>query len=156
MLTGGGAATLYAPEAYQSKDLDFVFTFWSSLGGVSEQPLLDLGFERAGDFYRHPESPYTLDFPRGPLAVGSETLNQWDTLQEDNRVLHVLTPTDCVRDRLCAYYFYRDFSGLEQALAVATCQPIDLSVIRRWSEAEGEAAKFDNFRARLSAQTGTD
>ena len=30
ILTGGGAATFYAPEAYQSRDLDFVFEFWSA------------------------------------------------------------------------------------------------------------------------------
>lgn len=149
VLTGGSAATIYAPDAYQSSDLDFVFTFWSSLGGVSEQALLALGFTRAGDFYKHPSSAYTLDFPRGPLAVGSQMIDDWLTMTDGDRVLYILTPTDSVRDRLCAYYFYNDFSGLEQALAVASRQTIDIEVVRNWSQREGELAKFTNFEARL-------
>jgi hypothetical protein len=50
VLTGGSAATYYAPEAYQSGDLDFVITL---RGKEGEKALASLGFERKGDFYRH-------------------------------------------------------------------------------------------------------
>jgi hypothetical protein len=63
VLTGGSAATFYAPEAYQSKDLDFVITLKGTAG---ETALRSLGFERKGDFYVHETSPYSLDFPLGP------------------------------------------------------------------------------------------
>ena len=149
VLTGGSAATIYAPEAYQSKDLDFVFTFWSALSKRSAKPLVELGFTTKGSTYYHPLTPYTIDFPAGPLAVGEEPIAQWDTLREGEWVLHILSPTDCVRDRLAWFLFGDDYSALEQALAVARAQPIDLEAVRRWCAAEGESARFEIFRARL-------
>lgn len=64
VLTGGSAAAFYAPEAYQSKDLDFVITLKGTAG---EAALRSLGYERKGDFYVHETSPFSLDFPLGPL-----------------------------------------------------------------------------------------
>ena len=149
VLTGGSAATIYAPDAYQSKDLDFVFTFWSALSKRSAEPLIELGFSTKGSTYQHHLTPYTIDFPRGPLAVGEEQITHWDTLREGELILHILSPTDCVRDRLAWFLFGDDYSALEQALAVAGAQPIDLEVVQRWCAREGELSKFEIFRSRF-------
>jgi hypothetical protein len=45
--------------------------------------------------------------------------------------LKVLSPTDCVKDRLCAFYFWNDLQGLEQAVLVAKSQQVDLKEIKR-------------------------
>jgi hypothetical protein len=131
VLTGGSAATYYAPDAYQSDDLDFVITFNAT--GDSERVLLALGFERHDDFYRHQSSLFPLEFPPGPLMVGDEVIPQWNT------------------DRLAAFPFWSDFSGLEQALAVYRRHSarIDLEVIRHWCQRERGQAKFDLFVSRL-------
>lgn len=100
VLTGGSAATYYAPEAYQSRDLDFVLTF---RGVDGEQALMDLGYHRKGDFYVHNVSPLPLEFPPGPLAVGEDHIAKWSTVKRRKQVLHVLTPFDSVRDRLASY-----------------------------------------------------
>ena len=152
VLTGGSAATVYAPEAYQSKDLDFVFTMWSAVTNPSEMPLIALGFTRVASSYHHPLTPLTLEFPPGPLAVGEEQITSWTTLLNGDLILHILSPTDCVRDRLAWFLFDNDFSALEQALAVARTQDVEIEVIRRWCVAEGEAAKFVLFEARLDAR----
>lgn len=148
ILSGGGAATVYAPEAYQSRDLDFIFEFWSAFE-PSAQPLLDLGFTRNGQSYHHPETHLTVEFPTGPLAIGKEQITVWDTMCDGDRLLHILSPTDCVRDRLAWFLFNNDFSSLEQALAVAQLHPIDLVVIERWCRSEGEPQKFEIFADRL-------
>lgn len=153
VLTGGGAATVYSSGAYQSRDLDFVFAFWSEVA-VPEAPLLDLGYRREGRSYVHPLSPLTLDFPTGPLAVGEDLITRWETLNVENRKLHILSPTDCVRDRLSAFYHWNDFSSLEQALLVARQRAVDLEVIREWSVREGCADKADLFLARLAQSQG--
>lgn len=148
VLTGGSAATFYAPEAYQSRDLDFIITV---RGGAGAPALASLGFMQKGQVYRHAHTHFTLDFPRGPLAVGEELLTSWRTLRRGDELLHVLTPTDCCRDRLANFLFWNDFSGLEQALAVAGTQraALDLEVIGTWCRREGHAHKFELFRSRL-------
>jgi hypothetical protein len=151
VLTGGGAATVYAPDAYQSRDLDFVLNFWSSIGS-SPECIHQLGFRRSGNSYVHDFTPFTLDFPPGPLSIGDEVITSWSTLEEDGAVLNVITPTDCVRDRLSWFLFYQrfDLAALDQALAVASRQEIDLNRVRAWAIEEGAFERYTIFEARLN------
>lgn len=150
VLTGGSAATFYAPEAYQSADLDFVITLHGKAG---EKALASLGYRRKGDFYVHPRSPFPLEFPNGPLAVGEDRISTWSTFRRKKEVLHVLTPTDSCRDRLASFLFWNDFSGLEQALSVqrARASEVDLKLIEDWCRREGHPEKFALFAARMVA-----
>jgi hypothetical protein len=60
VLTGGSAATFYAPDAYQSKDLDFVITL---RGQAGEEALKAIGFDpllvaaTSADFHLQASSP---------------------------------------------------------------------------------------------------
>jgi hypothetical protein len=92
VLTGGSAATVYAPEAHQSRDLDFILQFRSP-GAEPARVLAGLGYREESGVYIHPESPLTLDFPRGPLAVGGDLIGTWDRLEDGGLVLDILTPT---------------------------------------------------------------
>ena len=150
VLTGGGAATLYAPEAIQSFDLDFVLTLQRSKG-APVQALEALGYRRTGHHYTHSANPFLLEFPAGPLAIGDELITAWNTLREDDRLLHVLSPTDSCRDRLAAFYHFHDQSSLESTLAIHAAQSerVDLERIRRWSVEEGAAGRFEEFLRRL-------
>ena len=154
ILSGGGAAAVYAPEACQSNDLDFIFEFWSTVARPSAQPLFDLGFVQQGQSYIHSQTPYTVEFPTGPLAIGDELITEWDTLREGELVLYILRPTDCVRDRLAWFLFNNDFSSLEQALAVARHNPVDLDLIEHWCMREGEPGKYQTFADRLAQLRG--
>ncbi|MCE9559727.1 MAG: hypothetical protein K8R88_12340 [Armatimonadetes bacterium] len=149
ILSGGGAATVYAPDAYQSRDLDFILSLNFVGDNPSNEPLTALGFVEKGQTYIHPHTTFTLEFPTGPLAIGSELIHKWDTLRKCDQLLHILTPTDCVRDRLVWFLFNDDYSGLEQALAVAKLHPIDIPKIEKWCATERESKKFDIFQHRL-------
>ncbi|MCM2321988.1 MAG: hypothetical protein NDJ90_01865 [Oligoflexia bacterium] len=59
--------------------------------------------------------------------------------------LKLLTPTDCVKDRLAAYFHWNDRQGLNQAVAVAKSHPIDVADIKAWSKREGMGNKFQDF-----------
>lgn len=153
VLTGGSAATFYAPDAYQSADIDFVavrFTTTRSRAAVDTQ-LGAIGFRLDKDCYRHPESPYPIEFPPGPLAVGREFITSWRTVHTPEGILHVLHPTDSVKDRLAAFLHWNDRSGLSQALAVARACPheIDLANIEAWAQEENGKTKFEEFRERF-------
>ena len=147
VMMGGSAATYYAPEAYQSKDIDFIITMHSPGG---QDALAALGYRPSGDYYLHAESPFPLEFPAGPLMVGDERIERWDTSRRRDEVLHVLTPTDSCRDRLAAFMFWNDFSALDQALAVygARRDDTDLKLIGRWCRRAGHADKYDLFLMR--------
>jgi hypothetical protein len=64
--------------------------------------------------------------------------------------LRVVSATDCVKDRLCAFYFWNDQQGLTQALLVAKSQNVDFKEIQRWSKAAGKVQEYENFKKRLS------
>jgi hypothetical protein len=149
VLTGGSAATVYAPHDYQSQDMDFVLTLVGRSG--NEEALSALGFVRSGSMYVHPANPLTLDFPEGPLAIGGELVKTWDTIREAGLLLHILTPTDCVRDRLAGYLFWHDRQSLAAAVAVARAHQahVDLDLIEAWCGREGESSKFEDLKRLL-------
>ena len=151
VLTGGSAATFYAPHAYQSDDLDFVITMRGD--GDGARALKTLGYEETRGFYRHSVSSFPVEFPKGPLMIGDDYIDAWATHRRGDEVLHVLTPTDCCRDRLAAFLFWDDFSRLGQALAVAHAQrdAIAMELVRAWCERERALPKFNIFAARLAS-----
>jgi hypothetical protein len=63
--------------------------------------------------------------------------------------LVLLLPTDCVKDRLAAYYHWGDKQCLEQALLVTQNTAVDLRDIRRWSAGEGKPAEFERIRRKF-------
>ena len=146
MLTGGSAATYYAPAVYQSADLDFILQF----GGTPQREaaakaLRDLGYAEHGGTYVHATNNLSLEFPPGPLAVGSDVIREWRTVRKRGLLLHVLTPTDSVRDRLIGFYAWNDRASLDAALGVARAQRIDVNKVSTWSAREGYADRLKEF-----------
>lgn len=152
VLTGGSAATYYAPKAYQSHDLDFVLQFASQdMRCQGAAALKALGYSELGGTYRHPSNRFTLEFPPGPLAIGDDLIKTWETFHKRKLMLHVLTATDCVRDRLLWFYLQpTDRSSLAAAVGVASAQSINLRLIEQWSRRGGFADKLFEFKRLLN------
>jgi hypothetical protein len=146
VLTGGSAAAVYAPGVCQSPGLDFVAQALAA-GARGAQALESLGYRFEKTTYRHPENPLTLNFPASQLAVGGNLVRTWATLHESSFLLHILSPTDCCRDRLTGFLFWQDRGSLIQAAAVAGAQHdrVDLESVRRWCAREGHADAFREF-----------
>jgi hypothetical protein len=66
----------------------------------------------------------------------------------------IISPTDCIKDRLSWFYHSNDRQCLEQAVLVAQDNPVDLSEIRRWSEHEGKLAEFEQIKPQLRQRQG--
>jgi hypothetical protein len=149
VLCGGSAATFYVPEKYESRDLDFVLHF-GALTTVVDAALAPLGYIRAPEkLYRHPVARFTVEFPPGPLAIGSETVTKHATERRGDLVLHVYSPTDVVRDRFMHFWAWGDERALRVALdvAAACCPAIDVASIEAWTERELRAAPvYDRSR----------
>jgi hypothetical protein len=141
VLTGGSAATYYAPEGYQSDDADFVLVIYANGADVTAA-LRELGYEHRNSMFVHATNPFTVEFPRGPLAIGIDFVRTWRTVRRADETLHVLTPTDSVRDRLANFYYFRDRASMHVAVAVASAQvdAVDLVAIEDWTRREAEGA----------------
>lgn len=151
VLTGGSAATVYAPHAYQSNDLDFIVTFRAPTSAAADV-LTSLGYREVDGHYEHTTNGLVLEFPRGPLAIGGDLIEKWETLREGQRILYIISPTDSCRDRLAGFMFWHDRGSLAQAAAVARDhrQEIDMKLIRNWCRAEGKEDALAAFEQELS------
>lgn len=157
VLTGGSAAAVYAPGAYTSYDADFILEGDEALTEIVDA-LRPMGFIRDGKsrMFIHPDTHYTIDFPRGPLAVGGDYVRETATLTNGDMTLRILSPTDCVRDRLAHFYHWGDYTALNAAVAVAAAnrERIKSDLLRSWSMREKSVEKFAEFERRLAKAKG--
>jgi hypothetical protein len=148
VLSGGACVSIYTQYKYLSLDLDFIDS-----GGTPRRKLKSLlgkiGFLEERRYFKHPETDFFLEFPSGPLAVGREPVKETILLHFSTGDLRIISPTDCVKDRLAAYYHRGDRQSLEQAILVVRNNAVDLTEIERWSEAEGKLAQFEEIKGRL-------
>lgn len=147
VLSGGAAASIYAINPFESMDLDFIQI---GLSRRVDAAMLELGFRKErGRHWTHPGTAYWIEFPPGPVQVGDEVIHDFAERHTTHGTLSILTPTDCVMDRLAWYYHAQDQQGFDQALAVAAAHEVDLDKIEAWSKRERADEKFERFRARL-------
>ncbi len=142
ILVGGACVSIYSHNEYQSYDLDFIT--YDDMKLISKA-LSELGFVKEGKHYFHPQCPFFIDFVSPPVAIGNEPVNHFSTIKGTLGSVKLLTPTDCVKDRLSNYYHWDDQQSLEQAVLVAQDQEIDIQKIKKWSEGEENLKKFETF-----------
>lgn len=148
VLTGGACANLYAGGRYPSADLDFVI---QGLVSASEMDaaMNAAGFRRRGNQYLHPRARFYVEFPRGPLAIGDDFNVQPVEYTIRRTKLIMLSPTDSCRDRLAAFYHWRDYRSLDVAVGIARRHRLDVECIRKWSTREGHTSSFEEFMKEL-------
>jgi len=149
VLSGGACVAIYTDNRYESLDLDFVENAPTERTRIVEA-LNEIGFIEKDRYFKHPETDFIIEFPAGPLAVGSEPVRDIQEMEFSTGRLSLLSPTDCIKDRLAAYYHWNDAQCLEQAILVAGARNVDLNEVRRWSAAESKSAEFRKIRKRLS------
>jgi hypothetical protein len=150
-LTGGACVAIYSRGKYVSDDLDFI-----EEGPVPRQKvrqvMASLGFTERGRHFVHPNTKFLIEFPNGPLMVGDQRIVEVRKRRTPSGVLRLLSPTDCVKDRLAAFFHWKDRQSLQQALMVARAQPIDLRDIRKWSKSEGMETRFREFEQHIKSR----
>jgi hypothetical protein len=151
VLSGGAAVAIYSSNKYVSKDLDMVRTYAAGRRAINAA-MAEMGFEEeAGKYFKHPNSEYLVEFAPGPPTVGEEPVGRIDEMEFSTGTLRIISPTDCVKDRLAGYYHWQDRQSLLQAVMVASDNEVDLKEIKRWSNHEGKLDKFEDFRTQLAS-----
>ncbi len=148
VLSGGASVGVYSSDAYVSKDVDLVNLYLVGRGAI-DAAMHEIGFNEKGRYYTHPESSVLIEFPPGPLSVGAEPISSISEIAFPTGLLRIISPTDCVKDRLASFYHWGDQDALRQAVLVTRAQKIDLDEVERWSKVEGKQAEFRAIRPSL-------
>lgn len=150
VLSGGAVVAIYTNGRYVSGDLDFVNRYFAKRS-VIKNAIEELGFKEAGRHFEHHDTEYFVEFPPGPLALGEEFNIKIDEFEMETGILRLISPTDCVKDRLVWYYHDGDRQRLSQAILVAQDHQIDIDEIREWSDGEGKLEEFEEIEAELQS-----
>jgi hypothetical protein len=148
VLSGGAAVAIYTSNKYVSADIDLV-----DVGYVDRKKLIaameEIGFHEKNRYFIHPDTPQVVEFPPGPLSIGEEPIKQVSEIRFSTGKLEVISATDCVKDRLAAFYFWKDGQSLSQAVLVANDNPVDMNEVRRWSRTTDSLKDFIIFQEKL-------
>lgn len=147
VLTGGAVVSIYTNNKYMSYDADFISPNDQL---VITRAMEGVGFKKKGKEFYHPNSDFFVEFPTGPLAIGSQLLKAEAELTFKGNKLILLSPTQSVMDRLAAYFHWNDLQCLDQALWIAEKHPIQIERIKSWAKLEGEEKKFKIFFENLN------
>ena len=148
VLTGGACASIHTGGRFQSADIDFILQSGVRRARL-DAAMATAGFQRQGDRYVHSRARFYVEFPRGPLAIGSDHEIQPVETRIRGHVVHSLSPTDSCRDRLAAFLFWRDRQSLRAAVTIALRNRIELEKVRRWCAREGFPEDYEEFRTEL-------
>lgn len=148
VLSGGACVAIYSDHIYVSKDLDFIAQF--TIDRVKVDSIMrKLGFDPRGRYYSHPQTSYFVEFISGPPSVGQDPIEEIVEMEMETGKVRIISPTDCVKDRLAAYFHWGDQQGLEQAVLVSKLRSIDMDIIKKWSIRERKMDEFKTFLQRL-------
>ena len=148
VLSGGSCVEIYSDGKYTSDDIDLIDRF---NGGHTKikNVMIKLGFKEHNRYFVHEDTTLFIEFPRGPLGVGDAPVHEIALKEEETGILKLLTPTDCIKDRLAAYFHWDDLQSLDQAIWVAEQNEFDIESIEEWSVNENELEKFRVFKSRV-------
>jgi hypothetical protein len=148
VLSGGSCVEIYSKGKYTSDDIDLIDRFNGGHRAIKEV-MIEMGFKEHNRYFIHTETEYFIEFPRGPLGVGDAPVHDIATREAETGILKLLTPTDCIKDRLAAYFHWDDMQSLEQAVWVAQQNTFDMDSVKKWSQKENMMEKFEDFRKRV-------
>lgn len=145
ILVGGGVVSIYTDGAYKSGDLDFVLEQY--LTDKLPEVLSEIGFkQKEGRHFKHPECKHLfIEFQNPPVGIGEDTSIKPISIEFHGAKIKILSPTDCIRDRLASYIHFKARDCLEQAVLVAKKHPFNSKKIKDWCISEGAPKSFEDF-----------
>jgi hypothetical protein len=109
VLSGGACVSIYSSNKYVSMDLDLVNVRFAKRQDI-RSAIQEIGFQEEGRHFKHPDTELLIEFPPGPLAVGEEPVKKVDEHKLPTGILRIISPTDCVKDRLAGYLSLERFT----------------------------------------------
>jgi predicted nucleotidyltransferase len=137
VLVGGTVVEFYTAGGYTTADIDMVLPPLERK--EIETVMEELGFVRSGDYrhWSHPQIPFPVEFPPGPLEVGHLPVDKLNEIDVEGIKLKILKVEDILLDRLVMAQEWTDLQAQAQAemLMYAHYEEID------WPYLHGQAAR---------------
>lgn len=145
ILVGGAVVSIYSEGAYKSGDLDFVLVSLFTKG--LPEAMKQIGFVKMGGrHFVHPDCQHIhVEFPGGFLGIGDDNNIKPDEVECEGVKIKILSPTDCVKDRLASYFHFKARECLDQAVIVGKKHPVKLDAIKKWCKNEGADNTYEDF-----------
>lgn len=154
VLVGGAVVAIYTEGIYRSGDLDLVIhqIDRAQVGNV----LSGIEFEGTESrYYKHPQCEHLfLEFPPGPVELGNESPVEPAVQEIEGQALKLLSPTDCVKDRMAGYIHWATRDLFDQAVLVCQRQEdrIDWQDLERWCAGESADTAYSELLQNLGRQ----
>ncbi|MEQ1724098.1 MAG: hypothetical protein ABL930_13060 [Pseudobdellovibrio sp.] len=143
VLVGGACVSIYTNERHASKDLDFISPYSHEAITLA---LAEIGFSKKGRYFIHSEAELYVEFPSGPIAIGNSIpIKPEGKLNVRGTTIQMYSPTQCVMDRLAAWFHWNDRRSLIHAIWVCEKHPVNIAKIKRWAQKENASEKFEEF-----------
>jgi hypothetical protein len=136
VLVGGLAVEIYSENIYLTRDIDMVDVSYSKPAEL-HKAMAEIGFIKQGRIFVNETTDITVEFPSAPITVGDETVIETAQARSPAGDITILKPGDIIKDRLAAYFHWRDRPSLVQALAVLLKFPEELNNIEAFCSSEG-------------------
>ena len=138
VLSGGSCMEIYTQSNFSSYDIDFIPNP-SVTSKQIEKTMFELGFEKTNSrYYKYENNPNYIEFPTGPVSLGNHLTKEFSELKTHVGTLKLLTPTDCIKDRLCALVYHGGEECFNQAIAVAHLNIINKENLLDWANNENK------------------
>ena len=91
-----------------------------------------------------------MEFPGGPpLGIGEDNTIIPIEVESEGVKIKILSPTDCVKDRLANYIYFKSRECFDQALLVAKKHSINFESLKKWCEGENSPDTYIQFIEKL-------
>jgi len=156
-LVGGAVAAIYSNGAYKSGDLDIVVENYIQAVNLIEKAMRSIGFEKSARHWIHPDCKHLyVEFVKPPVAIGDDYAIQPIEYLAQGVIIKMISPYDCVRDRLCSYAYFKARECLDQAYLVASMHKFDEMKMSKWAKSEGKEMiqAVKDLQEKLNANKG--
>lgn len=152
VLVGGLAVEIYSENIYLTNDIDMVDVSYQKPADL-HKAMAEIGFSKRGRVFVNETTDITVEFPSPPITVGDEAVTETTVAQSPAGEIPILKAADVIKDRLAAYFHWKDKPSLVQALAVLIKFPEELPGIESFCSNEGSSETVALVRKMLAVAT---
>ena len=152
VVVGGLAVEIYSENIYLTKDIGMVDVSYRNPAEL-RKAIAEIGFEKTGHIFSNKTTDITVEFPSAPITVGDERVAETAVVSSTVGDIPILRSGDVIKDRLAAYFHWRDKPSLVQALTVLIKFPDELQSIEAFCESEGSPETITLLRQLLAKAT---
>ena len=92
-----------------------------------------------------------MDFSSPPIDIGNKNDPEIREDQYDGKLIRILTPTECIKDRLHKAFHWKDELALKASLEVALSRPFSIGKVKKFWADNNIMPKFHEFETQFKA-----